>query len=498
MKKSLSLIFCVLLSLTFLMPVFSVRKNYTYAETTAEESIEDGYFIEGNSQDLITKDINNSSIGDCKIETNVSPFDSKQKKKIGGNSITPTADDYGQFKNKSFLINSYTAAEDDVLFLWVYFFEMYEVLNYTYKLSISLTDNASSTITYVFELQQVRDFVKDTGSGWKLLAIKISDFDSEDEEEFYGETFSNLKLSFYSEASDVLQDPDATSEEKQNAEALLVKTNENLSFYHVFVTKNANFNQKSGKMVDLGGSYYKFSENFSIAQNLFVKDKIKIDSMNNIFEYLYVGKYDLSNYISTGKYKWVLTLKNPSSSSKTVELGKDIVFNESGNYYLSIVLLEVKTSTKKFEETFTIFCEEANLGYFVYGSNYKFKDNDTVELAFKLTKGLTIEDDYEITIDNNNAEIESYYEKDGVLYVSVSGKSSGSATIQISAKGHTTYNSKSQTFSATADIVILSTEEKVDVFMIILWTTFACFCIGIIIYLSISLVKARKNDVKWY
>lgn len=496
MKKSLSLIFCVLLSLTFLMPVFSVRKNYTYAETTVEESIEDDYFIEGNSQDLISKNVANSSIGDCKIETNVSPFDTKQKKKIGGNSITPTADDYGQFKNKSFQINSYTAAGDDVLFLWVYFFEMYEVINYTYKLSISLTDNASSTITYEFAAQQVRDFVKDTGSGWKLLGIKISDFDSEDEEDFYGKTFSNLKLTFYSEASDVLQDPEATSEEKQNAEALLVKTNEKFSFFHVFVTKNANFDKKSGKMIDLGWSNYKFSENFSIAQNVFIKDKIKINSMNNVFEYLYVGKYDLSNYISTGKYQWQLTLKSPSNGTQKYEFGKDITFNETGYYNLTFILLEVKTSTKKFEETFTIFCDEANLGHFVYGSNYKFKDNDTVELAFKLTKGLTIEDDYEITIDNNNAEIESYYEKDGVLYVSVSGKSSGSATLQISAKGHTNYNSKTQTFSASADIVILSSEESVDIFMIILWITFACFCIGIIIYLSISLVKAKKNDVK--
>lgn len=496
MKKSISLIFCVLLSLTFLMPVFGVRKNYTYAETTTEESIEDDYYIKDNSKDLI-KDIENSSTGDYKVEPNVSPFDTKQKKKMGGNSITPTADEYGQFKNKSFQMNaSYTAAEDDVLFLWVYIFEMETIIDYTYKLSISLTDNASSTITYVFEPQQVRDFIKDAGSGWKLLGIKISDFDSEDEEDFYGETFSNLKLSFYSEASDVLLDPEATEEERNNAKAMLVETNEKFSFYHVFVTKNANFNQNSGKMIDLGWSNYKFSENFSITQNVFVKDKIKIDSMNNVFEYLYVGKYDLSNYISTGKYMWQITLQGPSNGTKKYEFGKDIAFNEAGYYYLSFTLLEVKSNKPKFYSTFTIFCDEANLGHFMYGSSYKFKDNDTVELAFKLTKGLTIEDDYEITIDNNNAEIESYYEKDGVLYVSVFGKSSGSATLQISAKGHTNYNSKTQTFSASADIVIFSSEEGTDIFMIILWITFACFCIGIIIYLSISLVKARKNDVK--
>lgn len=496
MKKSLSLIFCVLLSLTFFMPVFGVRKNYTYAESITEESIEDGYYIEDNSKDLIARDIANSSIGDCKIEPNVAPFDTKQKKKMGGNSITPTADEYGQFKNKSFQMNaSYIAAEDDVLYLWVYFFEMNEIINYTYKLNISLTNNTNCTISYEFSAQQVKDFVEN-GSGWRLLAVRISDFESEDESEFYGETFTNLKLSFYSEASDVLQDPEATQEEKQNASAMLVKTSDKLSFYHVFVTKNANFNQNNGKMIDLSGSYYEFSENFAIAKNVFVKDKIKIDSMNNVFEYLYVGKYDLSNYISTGKYKWELKLTNPSNGINYVEFGKSIAFNEIGYYYLSMVLTEVKTSNIKFYESFTIYCDEPNLGYFVYGSTYRIKDNDTIELSFKITEGLILEDGYEISVDNNNAEIESYYEKDGFIYVSVVAKSSGNSTVQVSGKGHTVYNSETQTFSASASLKIQSTEEKVDVFEIILWITFACFCVGIIIYLSISLVKARKNDVK--
>ena len=101
-----------------------------------------------------------------------------------------------------------------------------------------------------------------------------------------------------------------------------------------------------------------------------------------------------------------------------------------------------------------------------------------------------------LTLNNNNAEIESYYEEDGVVYVCLYGKSSGLSDLTISAEGKTKFNDDTQTFSSIATISVDYTDSGVDVFNIVLWVLFIGFCAGIIIYLLISVVKARRNDVR--
>ena len=82
------------------------------------------------------------------------------------------------------------------------------------------------------------------------------------------------------------------------------------------------------------------------------------------------------------------------------------------------------------------------------------------------------------------------------MYVCVVGKGNGKVDLEISAEAKSKYNSKTQTFSSKATISVDYTKDDVDIFMVIIWITFGVFCLVIIIYLSISVVKARKNDVK--
>ena len=124
------------------------------------------------------------------------------------------------------------------------------------------------------------------------------------------------------------------------------------------------------------------------------------------------------------------------------------------------------------------------------------KDNENLLLTFRFSDNIQMTENYEITIDNNNAEIDTYYEENGILYIQVSGVSAGVSTLNISAKASSKLNEEARDFTSSAEIQILSTKEKVDVFMVIIWATFGCFCGVILIYMTISLVKARKNDVK--
>ena len=117
-------------------------------------------------------------------------------------------------------------------------------------------------------------------------------------------------------------------------------------------------------------------------------------------------------------------------------------------------------------------------------------------ISFQVSSGLEDIGEYSVTLSNSNAEIETYYEEDGILYVCVVGKDDGKVNLEISAEAKSKHNSKVQTFSASATIDVDYTKDDVDLFTIIVWITFGVFCLVIIIYLSISVVKARKNDVK--
>ena len=143
-----------------------------------------------------------------------------------------------------------------------------------------------------------------------------------------------------------------------------------------------------------------------------------------------------------------------------------------------------------------IHCDELFLGKFKMGSSFKIVDDEKLLLAFEVSSSLKDIGEYSISLSNNNAEIETYYEEEGILYVCVAGKADGKVNLEISAEAKSKLNDKVQTFSSTATINVDYTKDTVDIFMVIVWITFGAFCLAIIIYLSISVVKSRKNDVK--
>ena len=76
------------------------------------------------------------------------------------------------------------------------------------------------------------------------------------------------------------------------------------------------------------------------------------------------------------------------------------------------------------------------------------------------------------------------------------GQSKGVSKLTISSNELTVNGVGKVDFRDEVVIDISSEKREVDLFMIILWTSFGAFCLGFVIYLLISLVKSRKNDVK--
>ena len=469
MKKTLSFITAFVLFMACLVPSFC-HSIFHGESRIAQAHVEQNYFTQ-QSKDLISANI--GSVGGNGALEDVAPFNTDTKHRMEGKSITPTADEYGQVKNKEFAINTFAPQKGDVVYMWVY---LIDVL--TFKLDISITGQSTSSLEWSFDSFEVYSM----GTGWKLLALKLSDFQ---DERYLNGSYKSIIITYTSEA-------DGGSEKYE------VKTNERLSFYHVFVTNGDESIRKSGVIYDMGSSFYEFSDEFPFGGTVFVGDKIKLQSPEEIFEYLYIGKYDLTDYLGSGKYYWKLSIENPKLARADIDFGDTVLFTQIGFYRLTIQMLEegLLSDDVVLNKDISIYCDEATLGRFTMGSSYSFKDNESVLVKFKLTPNLKLNGNYSISLNNNNAKISTYYEESGVVYIRIDGVQGGQSILTITANARSLYGEENDTFIAQADIKIISTEKQVDVFLVIVWIVFACFCVGILIYLVISLVIARKNDVK--
>ena len=478
MKKIFSFIFGLMMCLSALLISFLPLKNSTKKQTFASETIEQKFY-DSSTKELVVK--NPASLVGASVDK--TPFDEETKQRMEGSSITPNADEFGQVKYYAQTIAGgagYSPEVNDNILLWVYLIDAIG-----FKLEISLSNSSSqNTLTWLFGAQQTFEM----GSGWKLIALKLDDYKDEIIES--PQTYSLITFKFLSEASEF--------EGEEGYECYDIVTDERFSFYHIFTSKNAKYIEKSGILLSLSKSFYKFSENFNIGDDVFVGDKVKVESPSKIFDYFIVGKNDLSDYMSSGKYYWNMSIKNPSSYTSSLDFGDVINFTEKGFYYFKIQLFEDKALTDEsvFYTGINIHCDELFLGRFKLGSEYKLVDDEKILISFQVSSGLTDISEYSVSLSNSNAEIETYYEEDGILYVCVVGKDDGKVELKISAEAKSKHNNKVQTFSSVASIDVNYTKDDVDLFMIIIWITFGVFCLVIIIYLSISVVKARKNDVK--
>ncbi len=477
MKKIYSLIFGFLMGFSALLISFLPAKILDKNQANASLSVEERYY-DSSSIELVSR---NPSLG-TGASADKTPFDSRTGQRMEGVSITPSADEYGQVSSFSYNLcggAGYTPEVDDNILMWVYLIDAI-----TFKLEISLGDGSANPLVWKFDSQDVNEF----GSGWKIISLRIKDH----EETILSsqKTYGFITFKYLSEASDY--------DGEDGSYDYDIKTEEKFSIYHIFTSKNANLIKKSGKIYSLDKSFYKFSDSFDIGKNAFVGDKIKVESPSKMFEYLYVGKKDLNDYLSNGKYFWELKLKTPKSSTKTIEFGDSINFYETGFYQLSIQLYEEKLLENELilNIGLNIYSDEHKLGSFSMGSNFKIKNDEKITIALTLSDALTDVGELDVSLTNNNAEIESYYQRDGILYVCLIGKANGKVELEMSAEAMSKFGDTKQTFSSIAVIDVSYTKDDVDIFMVVLWIAFGTFCLGIIIYLSISVVKSRKNDVR--
>ncbi len=479
MKRLYSFCLGLVAILSAMLISFLPTKKTVQKQTFASNVIEQK-FVDESTKELVSKTpsyITNAS-------SDKTPFDTDAGDYMDGVSITPNADEYGQVIYYSYSLGEagYTSEFDDNILMWIYLIDVV-----TFKLEISLQDENFNNLTWSFNSQKLIEME----TGWKLIALRLSDKLINQSEA--GVNYKTITFKYVSEASET-ENPD----DYKDYETI---TNDRFSFYHVFTSKNANLIKRSGILYSLAKSFYKISEDFDIVDNVFIGDKIKLESATKVFDFLFVGKRDLNDYLSDGAYYWNLYIRSPSGENKGIDFADSITFLESGFYGINIQLkedLSIQQDPIILNVNFNIYCDELSLGKFVDGSSYNIKDDEKILIKLKLSETLKDMNNFTVSLSNNKAEIESYYIEDNTLYVYVIGKDDGRVNLEVSADAMSKFNTKTTNFSSTASIKVDYSKGKVDIFVVIVWITFICFSVGIIIYLSISVVKSRKNDVKWY
>jgi len=170
-----------------------------------------------------------------------------------------------------------------------------------------------------------------------------------------------------------------------------------LSFYHVY--KGDSVKNSSGIIIKQKYAIYKFAESYLGNKIAHIGDTYKFD-FKNIFEYIYIGKYDMYKYSIEG-YTWNISLKDSYSKVIDLNANQEYVFERVGWYSVNITLKErnhiisndenqgLNIDKFIFSVSSSIKCEEYSLGTFG-NPKYTIPTNNEYIVTFKFYDGFKI------------------------------------------------------------------------------------------------------------
>ena len=176
MKKIISLIFAVIISMSVLVLAFPVQKNTAKAENVdfySESQIT-------NKETLIGTERHNYISSVATEELNASPLNIETKEMMSGYIVSPVMDKYAQI-NASFVTQNVNLSENESIYMWMYFPELP-----LYDLQISFSASDTSVISWTFSSGTLYNMITDNGArsvycGWKFIELSPSGSDQADQ-----------------------------------------------------------------------------------------------------------------------------------------------------------------------------------------------------------------------------------------------------------------------------------------------------------------------------
>ena len=465
MKKIFLWILALICCITSIMPVFCAKNSKDNQASAVE-------FDESELTEVVDiLDINGTGYASGLLSSTGTPFDYKKQEAMPGKILTPNQDEYNQFDFYQNL-SGVQIKNTDSIYAWVY------IPNSHLKdLSVTLYSIGGASIGWTinrFDLYStlVTSLSNISVEGWKLFEFSAQDYSTMSNiTSLNSMVFTQIKVSYKS--SDVQTE----------------KTNQTLSLYHIFIGEA--FSEQTRVIKSLSYYNYKFNDDFlDIVSNKYLYDSIKINSRSEIFTCLYAGKTDLLSQASLAQTLHIY-IRNDNGTDYHYKLGETYVFEEEGFYTITFKISSQSEASNAISKSFYI--EKFSIGYLK--SNYRIEKGNKFTVPFEITPNFIVSEDISIVLEDKKVVNASYYIENNVCYLIIEGVKQGNSTLTLTMTGKREGYDKIDTYTYSTMVTI--TDSGNSLFsMIILWSVFGLICAGLVIFLIISFVKARKFGVK--
>lgn len=478
MKKFLSFVLCVISSISFVMLAFFMNKPQNISNAVTIDFSENDI---QNRTDIISPDAN--VFAGATATLNNSPYDEENKKMMDGYTITPNADANNQV-NWSVGTPSYTLTVDESVYIWIYL--PCSPLSNMYSLKFSIMDTTKNlNYTWSYDYSELDDLIKEATNekryGWMLFQLNPLTAGA-NSNELADANFTRLNITYKSELTDG------------------VKINENkLSFYSFY--KGNSVKNSSGILIKQKYAIYKLKDSYLSGNRVFhVNDSYKF-SFSNIFEYVYVGKYDMYSYNIEG-FRWQVTIKESDSKVKEINFDQEYIFEKNGWYSVNISLKErnqaLNIESLVFNVSISVKCEDYSLGSFA-NPKYTLDIDSSLIITFKLYDGFSISNGLNVkSSDENVVEIVSYSldEDTNTIYINVKTKKSGNVKVSVEANGIMDNTNKVASYERSCNMVVNGQNLNTNLSYVFLWVILGIYGVALVVFIVISVVKSRKFGVK--
>lgn len=476
MKRFLSFIFAVVLSISGVMLGFACKNNSNDLAVAAatkqfkEEDLKNKEYIV--NPEALSGTLSNNS------KSNLSLFDEDTETFRPGKIVVPSTTGSYKEVSSSYQVSQFSLGVDDSIFMWIFIPD-----DEYYNLKVSFVDNNQLEISWFINNTTLDYWIKNkvfdgTNYGWRLFEFCVSDatMNGEVANALSSINFKVLKIDYYSEDDAIVQNNDNS-----------------FAFYSIY--KAASFSNYS-QIVD-GQDYtvYKYNDDYLREDSYFIDEELVFSSVKDIFEYLIVGQGNLKDYPNPN-CSWEIVIVDPDGEEFKKSFNEKFIFEKQGYHSIRFKLNENRGNGSVEIMFFSI---DVYAEYFVLGSftnvDYVINVDEKSLIKFKISSYFEVLDEIEVELLDKTLATTTYYVKDGVCYIEISGVKEGDTKISVSAKGQKPGTYETKVFKASTAIEIKNPNKK-SASEIFLWVILGIYGVGFAIFIVISLVKARRFGVK--
>ena len=480
MKKVFGFILAIVFSITSVMFAFSWLKTDKSASAATPVLEFDESKLKNKQEIIDPLNLHASQYLDAR--ENMNPFDEESETMMPGYAIYPKTVGNEEEINSFYIVKDFSLVPSESIYMWVF---IPSKLNYELSVEFQTSSN-DNYIRWTFSTTKLGNLLEQNAKdnytyGWRLFELAVSDAEKSGEvnNSLSSHVFSVMKIKYTS----------------YNGEGAFIDVNKNeFAFYHVYIADS--FSNKSTIVKSLYYTNYKVKDSFLVMQSFFIDEEILFSSVKDIFEYVYVGQYNLRDYANSN-YTWSIIVTDSAGDAHQKTFGEKYIFEHYNTHRIEIMLTEYRTLSPA---VILFVSHNVNVGIFTLGSftniDYEVDKNETKLITFKFASYFTYDPETVVVdVTDKTCANTTYYIEGDTCYIKITGLKKGKIKIFVQADGGKVGSYESATYKCLTAVEIKDPNKK-SASEIFLWVILGIYGGGLAIFVVISLVKARQVSVK--